>query len=990
MDGTVTALVASYAPDAGAVTAPAYVRLAELADALPDRRLVLRNAAWPVVLFDDPTAAVAAARVLREQAAAIPAGQLLRIAVHTGVAQQAAVRHAEQVNEVANPGQTLLTSLAAEAVDDPVDLGVHRLRDLGAGERLFALPEGGLEAPRSLARTANNLPVMFTSFVGRRAELGAITTQLASSRLMTLSGPGGTGKTRLAAQVAAGSAQRWPDGVWWIDLAAVTDGGLLPELVASTIGVPVGDVRLLAGQLRERKLLLCLDNCEHLLDPVAELVIALQSSCPEITVLTTSREPLDIPGEVVRRVPPLTVSEGPELFAERAGDAFVADEVDAEAIWSICRRLDGIPLAIELAASWLRTLTPRQIEAGLDDRFGLLVRNTRGVAARQQTLAASIDWSYDLLDDSERKVFRRLAVFSGGFTLAATQAVCDDPAVLETLGRLVDKSLVVAEEERYRLLETIREYAGTRLAESGELEQVRDLHLDYFLHVAEAAEPLLDENRDAWRAVIEPDRDNYRAALEHGLADDGGTEQGRRLAAALPWLWNLGATGPEGIGYLRRAIGSAPDDRSLLQARLLYGYATVADTASPFEFDAAERGLELATELGDDRLRARCLVMVAVGKIFTDLQQAWDYAGEGAQLAESIGDDSARDANLALRCQLLVMWDRHEEARPLLELAAAGLLARGERGIAASVLTLLSGSQAATGELLPAIATAEQTLAVAEPLGDFHRVGMARAQLAMLLGRSGRIDAGLALLEPFVRLVAEAGAVVPGLRYAMGELQLCAGEFESAIGWLRQDTPTEGPIAETYVPAMMLPALGTALRGAGRAEESAAVLDRAVRLSRRFTLPRPLADALEQQGYLAMEADPDKAADLFHEALTLRVDHGLRLYWPDSLKALTALAEHTNRPLDTTRLAELSLDEAVAYVRRTRGSRGRPSTGWASLTPTEREVVALAVEGLSNPEISARLYMSRGTVKTHLAHVYAKLNVANRTELAALAATRPD
>ena len=982
---TLTALVASYAPDAGAVSAPAYVRLDELAAALPGQKLVLRNATWPVVLFDTPSAAVAAALVLRDQARAIPAGHLLRIALHTGVSQSAVVRHAEHLNEVTNPGQTLLTALTAESAAEVVDLGVHRLLDLGAGERLFAVGEV-VAAPRSLGVTANNLPVMFTSFVGRRAELGAIKTQLAASRLMTLSGPGGTGKTRLAAQVAAESADRWPDGVWWIDLAAVTDGGQVPELVASTIGVPVGDARLVAAQLRDRKLLLCLDNCEHLLDPVAELVVALQTSCPEITVLTTSREPLDVPGELVRRVPPLTVSEGPELFADRAGVDLA--ESDANAIRSICRRLDGIPLAIELAASWLRTLTPAQIEAGLDDRFGLLVRNTRGVAARQQTLAASIDWSHDFLDDSERAVFRRLAVFAGGFTLDAARAVCENPGVLDTLGRLVDKSLVVAEEARYRLLETIREYAATRLAEAGELDHTKDLHLTHYLTIAESAEPLLSQNRDAWRTHIEPDRDNYRTALDHAFATDGRAESGRRLAAALPWLWNLGATGQEGIGYLRRAIAVAPEERSLLQARLLFGYASVADTASPFEFDAAERGLELAIELGDDRLRAHCLAMVALGKVFSDLQQAWELAGEGAELAEAIGDASARDANLALRCQLLVMWDRHEEARPLLESVAEGLIARGERGIAASVLMLLSGSQASTGDLQQAIETAERTLAVAQPLGDFHRGGMARAQLATLLGRDGRIDEGFALLEPFVRLVEEAGAMVPGLGWAMGDLHYRAGEFDPAIKWLRQDTPTEGPIADTYVPAMMLPTLGAALRQAGQTAESATVLDRAVHLSRRYTLPRPLADALEQQGYLNLQDDPNKASDLFHEALTLRVDHGLRLYWPESLAALTALAAHTNRPLGA-RLADLTLDEAIAYVRRTRGTRGRPSTGWPSLTPTEREVVALAVEGLTNPEIATRLYMSRGTVKTHLAHIYTKLNISNRTELATLAATHP-
>jgi predicted ATPase len=335
---------------------------------------------------------------------------------------------------------------------------------------------------------------------------------------------------------------------------------------------------LIASQLSNRKALLCFDNCEHLLDSVAELVVTLQVGCPEISVLTTSREPLDVAGEVVWRVPSLTPSEAVSLFAERAGPGFTPDEEAEQAIKTICARLDGIPLAVELATAWLRTLTPQQIEAGLDDRFGLLVRSTRGVAARQQTLASSIDWSYDLLDTEERDVFRSLAVFAGGFTLEAAAAVYGPIGHREVIGRLVDKSLVVATDARYRLIETIREYAAARL--EGELDGLRDRHLDYFLRVAEDAAPELDKNRDAWRAVIEPERENFRAALDHGLSGPDPTK-GRRLAAALPWLWNLQGTGQEGIGYLRWAIECSPDDRSLLQARLLYGYATVADTAAP-------------------------------------------------------------------------------------------------------------------------------------------------------------------------------------------------------------------------------------------------------------------------------------------------------------------------------------------------------------------------------------------------------------------------
>jgi predicted ATPase/DNA-binding CsgD family transcriptional regulator len=1000
--GGVTVLTASYA---GAASAPAYARLAGLAAKLPGEQLVRRDAGWPVLGYDDPADAISAAQELRDAASRVPAGELLRIALHTAPTTAPAVRHAEQLLAIANPGQTLLTATTAAGLQNVTDLGVHRLRDLGSPERIFELT-ATTEPLRSLDQVPNNLPVMFTSFVGRRTQVAALRTQLAGSRLVTLTGPGGSGKTRLAAQTAAQLAERWPDGVWWVDLSAVTDRAQIQETVAAAIGLLVesGD-RLLIGQLRTQRALICLDNCEQIIDGVAEFVLALHTGCPEISVLATSREPLDLPGEAIWRVPALAPDEARALFVERAGSEFPESE---QAIRSICVRLDGMPLALELAAAWVRTLTPEQIEAGLSDRFGLLTKNVRGVAARQQTLAASIDWSHDLLDPDERQVLRRLAVFAGGFALDAATAVCGPGGVLDILARLVDKSLVVAEDGRYRLLETIREYAGTRLAEAGELNPARDRQLDYYLLVAETAEPLLDKDRDAWRSLIEPDRENYRAALEHGLSADD-PDRGRRLAAALRWLWNLQATGNEGIGYLRRAIELAPDDRTLLQARLLFGYATVADTVDPFGYDAAGRGLELATELGDDRLRSLFLALVAVGEFFTDFQKAWDLTAEGRRLAEGIGNEPARDANLALQCVLLSLWDRHDELRPLLELVAGGLITSGERGIASTVLTVWSESLMSTGEPLKAVELGERALAAAEPLADFHRVGTARGQLATLLVRTGRLDEARELMRPLLDLAETTGAVVPNLGQVMGLISYWSGEYDAAVEWLARDTAPDGPLAETFVPAMLLPTVAAALRASGR--EATGVLERAVELARRYNLPRILADGLDQLGRVAITEQPDKAADLLHQALTIRVDHGLRTYVIDSLESLALLANHTNRTADATRLSSaaaaartelglaappgqpqlpasdeppLPLDDAVAYARRTRGSRGRPSAGWPSLTPTEEQVVALAVEGLSNPEIGERLFMSRGTVKTHLAHVYTKLGVSNRTELASL------
>ncbi len=954
-----------------------------------------------------------------EALAALPGGPA---AVHTGdvlirddgTPTGPAVRRCEHLRALAEDSRILVSARAAAALGDAVtlhDLGVHRLPDLTAPERVFELGEPPEPRPlRSLDAVPNNLPVQLTGFVGRDAEVRDVRRQLAGARLVTLAGPGGSGKTRLAAQVAAST--EWPDGVWWVELDAVTD---VAERVAATLGVPVepriGAARSVATELRDRRVLLCLDNCEHVPDGAAEVAVELLRSCPEVAVLTTSREPLAVPGETVWRVPPLAVEEAVALFVERAGAVrplFTLDASSAAAVRSICTRLDGIPLAVELAAAWLGTLAPHQIDAGLEDRFALLTRGPRGVPARQRTLEGSLAWSHDQLDEEDRAVFRRLAVFAGGFTLDAAGG----PAVLPALGRLVDKSLVLAEEGRYRLLETLREYAAARLAEAGETGAARDRHLDHYLALAEAAEPDLDRDKDAWRARVEPERDNLRAALEWGLAqEDPG--RGRRLAAAVAWLWNLHGRGHEGLAYLRRAVARRPDDRTPLQARLLTGMGLVADTTAPFDVEAAQRGLDLATELGEAGLRARCLSLTALGHLYTDLDTAWDVAVEAEKVAEDAGDGFARDSALMLRGIVRFARDRHDEAAPLLDEAAEGLLRRGDRGLASTVLSVRSGIALAAADLPRARELAGQAVDVAAPLGDFHRVNTTLCRLALVHCAAGDVDAGFRVMEPFLRLLETAGDVfVPGMAGVLGELHWRRGEFEEALRWFEREA-----VPGTYMAAQGLAERGALLRALGRVDEAAEILTTAVELTRRWSLPAPLADALDQQGYLA---EPAQAAELHHEALSLRLDRGLRLGVLAGLDALTTLLARTGREADAARVlvsasqarAELGVprrpsaqaeldalglataeppmtfDDVVAFVRRARGSRGRPSSGWGSLTPTELEVVKLAAEGCTNPEIGTRLFMSRGTVKTHLAHVYAKLGIANRTELATLAAAR--
>lgn len=371
----------------------------------------------------------------------------------------------------------------------------------------------------STEHTHHNLPTPLTSFVGRSTELDALASALRDARLVTVVGPGGCGKTRLAVEAAGRDLANRPDGVWWVDLAATSDPVVVPELVAAAAGVLLaadqGALPSLARQIGGRRMLVCLDNCEHVLGAVADVVVELVRGCPDVTVLATSREPLGVPGEVVWRVPSLRGDDAVALFAARAVQDSATQDAALGAVRTACARLDGIPLAIELAAAWSGTLSAQEILRGLDDRFALLVRGPRGVAARHQTLAASMAWSHDLLDEGDRVLFRRLGVFQGGFTLDVAVGVCafdglDRMGVLGGLGRLVDKSLVIADTRgtvtRYRMLETIRQYSAMRLASSAETETVRDRHLAEFLALTERAAPLLDQDKDTWRAPSAPNR----------------------------------------------------------------------------------------------------------------------------------------------------------------------------------------------------------------------------------------------------------------------------------------------------------------------------------------------------------------------------------------------------------------------------------------------------------------------------------------------------
>ncbi|HUL98150.1 MAG TPA: adenylate/guanylate cyclase domain-containing protein, partial [Mycobacterium sp.] len=445
----------------------------------------------------------------------------LRIGLHTGDVQLRdegnyigpTINRTARLRDLAHGGQTVLSGVTEELVFDQLpagawlsDLGTHRLRDVARPERVSQLCHPDLRndfpplrVPKAIA--THNLPVQLTSFVGREAQMHEVRTLLAENRLVTLTGAGGAGKTRLAVEIAARIAPEFRDGVWYVDLAPTTYAEVVPVVVARAFGLPdqpgTSTTDTLVRFVGDRDMLIVLDNCEHLLDATASLTTELLGACLALRLLATSREPISVSGEVTFLVPSLSLAdEAVELFADRARrvrpDFLVTDD-NAAAVREICRRLDGMPLAIELAAARVRAMSLDEIVDSLHDRFRLLTGGARTAVRRQQTLRASVDWSHALLTEPERILFRRLAVFLGGFDLNAAQAVAGDAEVeryqiLDQLALLVDKSLVVAENTsgrtRYRLLETVRQYAQEKLGESGEAEAVRSRHRDHYTSMA--------------------------------------------------------------------------------------------------------------------------------------------------------------------------------------------------------------------------------------------------------------------------------------------------------------------------------------------------------------------------------------------------------------------------------------------------------------------------------------------------------------------------
>jgi predicted ATPase/class 3 adenylate cyclase/DNA-binding CsgD family transcriptional regulator len=1020
-----------------------------------------------VVAFSHASDAVACALALQR---APLAPIRLRIGVHTGDVRLRdagnyigpAINRTARLRELAHGGQTVVSGTTADLVADLLpdgawltDLGTHPLRDLPHPERVMQLCHPDLRNEFPPLRThetvvAQNLPVQLTSFVGRVEEMHEIARLVDANRLVTLTGAGGVGKTRLAVQVAADLAGGFGNGAWYVDLAPITDPEVVPVTVARALGLPDQPGRstmdTLLGFLRARHLLVVLDNCEHLLDASAALVVAVLGAAPRLTVLATSREPLGVTGEATWRVRSLSLAdEAVELFTDRARRArpgFGVTDDNAARVTEICRRLDGMPLAIELAAARVRALSLAEIVDGLHDRFRLLTGGARTAVRRQQTLRASVDWSHALLTQPERVLFRRLAVFVGGFDLDAAQVVAGTGGVqryqvLDQLTLLVDKSLVVADDSagrtRYRLLETVRQYAQEKLGESGEADAVRSCHRDYYTAMAAVLDAPAGQDHERGIERAETEIDNLRAAFGWSR-ENSDVELALALASSLQPLWRARGRLREGLVWFDAALADLDAQHAQVgagvRARALADRAMLAIVEGDAEsLGQAQQALAIAREVDDPALLARALTACGGIAALVSAEAAGPYFAEAIGLARAVDDRWRLSQLLAYQATAASYAGDPIATRALAEEGRDLAEAIGDRYSSRLCRLDLGTAQLYQGDLAGAAAQFAELVAEAQAAHDGSIEAISLADSSFVLAWQGDTAAARAAAAAAVEAAAELGGIAAAQGYlALASAALAAGDAATA-----QDAIAAGPdlgalpqyaALQRAFSAWAALANGDLVAARRRADDAVT-----------STIGYHLTGALLARAQAAIaQGEPEQGEHDAHDALACATDVEAYLLIPEILECLAGLAGDAGSHREAARLfgaahavrerkgavrfkvwdagyqasmasvrdalgeqdfdsaraegAALSVEEAIAYAQRGRGERKRAATGWGALTPAERDVVRLVSEGLGNKDIGARLFVSPRTVQTHLTHVFAKLGVTSRMQLAHEAARR--
>ena len=743
------------------------------AEALAEHRRAIRDACaaeggvevdtqGDAFFFAFPTApgALGAASAFTEALASGPIA--VRVGLHTGTPLLTAegyvggdVHRAARIAACGHGGQVLVSSSTAQLVElELTDLGEHRLKDLSAPERVYQLGDGDFPALKSLYRT--NLPVPATPFLGRERELSEVVGLLDDTRLLTLTGPGGTGKTRLALQAAGLASEAYPDGIWWVPLAPLRD----PALVLATAGQALSSKNGVAEHIADRRMLCLFDNFEQVVEAAPELA-ALVSACPNLDVLVTSRERLRVGGEQTYAVPPLAESDGEALFLTRAR-AVDPSFVPSEAVSELCLRLDELPLALELAAARTALFSPMQLLEKLSQRLDLL-KGERDADPRQQTLRATIEWSYDLLSGDEQRLFGRLAVFAGGCTYEAAEEVADaDP---DTLQSLLDKSLLRKRDSklgpRYWMLETIREYAAEKLEASGEAEELETRHAEWLLRLAQSLPRDVAVSKE-WLDQIEAEHDNIRAALDR-LDVAGETQLLLHLTGALWRFWAVRGHHVEGMGRLDAALASDETGTAARAAALIGAVALAVDVKEYVRGRRhANEALALYRDLDDGWGTARATFFQGYVAI-----ESGDFARALPRLEASLERFTALGAehdvlltlfNLSWACDEL---GDAERARDLEDEHLVRARASENPSNVAFALDLLSSRACDEGRLDDAIEAALEALRTRCDQGDLQHQLDGISRVAAIHARGDRTHTAARLLSSSLHLHEEYGIVVP-------------------------------------------------------------------------------------------------------------------------------------------------------------------------------------------------------------------------------------
>ena len=1013
----------------------AFARASDAVHAALDAQQALTEANWPT---ESPLA--------------------VRIGIHTGEARLTeagyagpAIIRAARIRSLARGGQVLLSdlvrALAIEELDETllIDAGLHQLDGLQRSEQLWHLAwDGGRQMSlqvRSRGVTPTNLPAYTDSFVGRAAELAELDALVNVERLVTIVGPGGGGKTRLAHRLGVQRADRHPDGVWWLDLVTVSDPVLLAASLSHVIGLSddrVDPIQSLTGRLGARRCLVILDNCEHMIPEVANLAFAVVAACPNVHLVVTSRASLAVAGELVWTIPPLALSDDAvELFVERARRVrqnFRISPTNEGLIVAICTRLDGIPLPIELAAARCRVLSPQQILDGLENAIGLLKGGARGTLQRHQTIEASIAWSHGLLRPDEQLLLRRLSIFESPFSLDAVEAVCSDdqlarPGVLDLLERLVDQSLVQVVDEpddrRFRLLETVRQFGRHALATSGGDPALAERHTAWFAERAESCWPLYVPTMVDLLDLVELERSDIFAALARlmGLGDH------ERLArAALGALPALGvrhvAEADEWMERVNAALSDAPTrEHGLLLVRWAELCEYRGDAERMTRLLAAARSV--ADTIDSDEIRAHAAALELLYLGFGNPRAALAAAPEVEALCRGANNRHDADSIIWAKASLAVATGDRRYAETEFARAEVEIVEECPR-CAALRRTIWAAFDLSCGRPESAAARATTGQAFNQQLADPPTEALALASI---------VNAGVAMgaRDPTTEHKAW-GAWFRAIELGDHMSLVFAVPSIAILARLAGDTAELHRVLE-MTPDRSLPVVAdhaAALSSMqGEHTNAAEVMVRARAVAVALGSSLDMSKVERRDGWLRFGAnDPVGADEHAHRALvaaasgpwpveligvfellaTIDAAQGWDVEAVRLLGAAAAARAATGviavlepeassidaaRAVLRTRLgdeafdqeyaagATFDLDEAASYAQRARGERHRPQFGWAALTPTEIRVARLAGDGLTNPQIAERLLMGRETVKTHLSSVYTKTSVANRSQLAA-------